>query len=87
MSELRGLLFVCIIIYTTRLIFHPAFLFVFPTFIYQDDALFVFRCCHLKYISTASLPPVTQRSREMTTSISFIIFLVKQETDYDLYLE
>src|SRR5437879_5592787 len=33
-----------------------------------DDARYVFRCCHLKNISTAPLPPDTYLYRQMTTS-------------------
>src|SRR5207249_6850282 len=33
----------------------------------QDDARYGFRCCHLKNIWTAPLPPETELSRQMTT--------------------
>src|SRR5256714_13358973 len=39
-----------------------------PNELNQDDARYVFRCCHLKNIWTAPLPPETQLSRQMTTS-------------------
>src|SRR5258708_16990760 len=35
-----------------------------------DDARYGFRCCHLKNIWTAPLPPETELSRQMTTSRS-----------------
>src|SRR5438105_2114103 len=38
----------------------------------QDDARYGFRCCHLKNIWTAPLPPETELSRQMTTSTTCI---------------
>src|SRR5690606_2156724 len=38
----------------------------------QDDARYGFRCCHLKNIWTAPLPPETELSRQMTTSTTSI---------------
>src|SRR5438094_10584306 len=38
----------------------------------QDDAHYGFRCCHLKNIWTAPLPPETELSRQMTTSTTSI---------------
>src|SRR5690625_7371450 len=43
-----------------------------PTELNQDDARYGFRCCHLKNIWTASLPPQTELSRPMTTSTTSI---------------
>src|SRR5437588_6796564 len=37
-----------------------------------DDARYGFRCCHLKNIWTAPLPPETELSRQMTTSTTSI---------------
>src|SRR6266699_93338 len=39
-----------------------------PNVLNQDDARYGFRCCHLKNIWTALLPPETELSRQMTTS-------------------
>src|SRR5205823_12579859 len=39
-----------------------------PNELNQDDARYGFRCCHLKNIWTAPLPPETELSRQMTTS-------------------
>src|SRR5438477_3537329 len=36
------------------------------------DARYGFRCCHLKNIWTAPLPPETELSRQMTTSTTSI---------------
>src|SRR2546423_842784 len=38
-----------------------------PNELNQDDARYGFRCCHLKNIWTAPLPPETELSRQMTT--------------------
>src|SRR3546814_6777975 len=41
----------------------------------QDDARYVFRCCHLKTIWTAPLPPESELARQLmnyTTSIDII---------------
>src|SRR5260221_8713745 len=43
-----------------------------PNELNQDDARYGFRCCHLKNIWTAPLPPETELSRQMTTSTSSI---------------
>src|SRR3989440_6825674 len=37
-----------------------------PNELTQDDARYGFRCCHLKDIWTAPLPPETELSRQMT---------------------
>src|SRR5205085_11715629 len=39
-----------------------------PNELNQDDARYGFRCCHLKNIWTAPLPPETELSRQMTRS-------------------
>src|SRR2546428_13227562 len=39
-----------------------------PNELNQDDAGYGFRCCHLKNIWTAPLPPETELSRQMTTA-------------------
>src|SRR5439155_9109980 len=41
-----------------------------PNELNQDDARYGFRCCHLKNISTAPLPPETALSRQMTSTTS-----------------
>src|SRR5581483_4371942 len=41
----------------------------------QDDARYGFRCCHLKNIWTAPLPPETELSRQTTTSTTSIDIL------------
>src|SRR2546425_12076440 len=43
-----------------------------PNELNQDDARYGFRCCHLKNIWTAPLPPETELSRQMSTSTSSI---------------
>src|SRR2546429_424886 len=43
-----------------------------PNELNQDDARYGFRCCHLRNIRTAPLPPVTQLSHHMPTSITSI---------------
>src|SRR5215470_5112277 len=43
-----------------------------PNKLNQDDARYGFRCCHLKNIWTAPLPPETELSRQMTTSTTSI---------------
>src|SRR5256884_414705 len=45
-----------------------------PNELNQDDARYGFRCCHLKNIWTAPLPPETELSRQMTTSTTSIFF-------------
>src|SRR5437667_12144794 len=67
-----------------------------PNELNQDDARYGFRCCHLKNIWTAPLPPETELSRQMTTSttsidrksgsagmprpISYAVFCLKKKT-------
>src|SRR5712692_3076983 len=43
-----------------------------PNALNQDDARYGFRCCHLKNIWTAPLPPETELSRQMKTSTTSI---------------
>src|SRR4051794_41679026 len=43
-----------------------------PNELNQDDARYGFRCCHLKNIWTAPLPPETELPRQMTTSTTSI---------------
>src|SRR5207247_10661049 len=43
-----------------------------PNELNQDEARYGFRCCHLKNIWTAPLPPETELSRQMTTSTTSI---------------
>src|SRR5699024_12410126 len=49
-----------------------------PNELNQDDARYGFRCCHLKNIWTAPLPPVTEIARQMTTSTTSIDFMCLQ---------
>src|SRR5205809_958745 len=46
-----------------------------PNELNQDDARYGFRCCHLKNIWTAPLPPETELSRQMTTSTTSIYII------------
>src|SRR5690625_1786274 len=43
-----------------------------PNELNQDDARYGFRCCYLKNIWTAPLPPETELSRQLTTSTTSI---------------
>src|SRR2546430_1219244 len=43
-----------------------------PKELNQDDARYGFRCCHLKNIWNAPLPPETELPRQMTTSTTYI---------------
>src|SRR2546430_14271762 len=43
-----------------------------PNELNQDDARYGFRCCHLKNLWTAPLPPETELSRHLTTSTTSI---------------
>src|SRR5262245_51392507 len=61
--------------------------------VYQDDARYGFRCCHLKNIWTAPLPPETELSQEeaeqskdrksgsagMPRPISYAVFCLKKK--------
>src|SRR5690242_21626266 len=50
-----------------------------PNELNQDDARYGFRCCHLKNIWTAPLPPETELSRKMTTSTTSIDIMGRSE--------
>src|SRR5438552_3984451 len=50
-----------------------------PNELNQDDARYGFRCCHLKNIWTAPLPPETELSRQMTTSTTSIDIMGLQD--------
>src|SRR5205085_4246044 len=52
-----------------------------PNELNQDDARYGFRCCHLKNIWTAPLPPETELSRQMTTSTTSIDIMGLQAAD------
>src|SRR3546814_9663503 len=43
-----------------------------PNELNQDDARYGFRCCHLKNIWNAPIPPETELSSQMTTSTTSI---------------
>src|SRR2546423_11997646 len=49
-----------------------------PNELNQDDARYGFRCCHLKNIWTAPLPPETELSRQMTTSTTSIDIMARK---------
>src|SRR5205085_5719762 len=59
-----------------------------PNELNQDDARYGFRCCHLKNIWTAPLPPETELSRQdrksgsagMPRPISYAVFCLKKKT-------
>src|SRR5207244_13338904 len=53
----------------------------------QDDARYGFRCCHLKNIWTAPLPPETELSRQMTTSKTYIDIMGLQAAYANLYID
>src|SRR5690554_7431327 len=60
-----------------------------PNELNQDDARYGFRCCHLKNIWTAPLPPETELSQEeadrksgsagMPRPISYAVFCLKKK--------
>src|SRR5437763_13039845 len=50
-----------------------------PNELNQDDARYGFRCCHVKNIWTAPLPPETELSRQMTTSTTSIDIMGRSE--------
>src|SRR2546422_11657185 len=66
-----------------------------PNELNQDDARYGFRCCHLKNIWTAPLPPETGLSRQMTTSTTSIeimgldaaYFNLHNEQDRDYFIQ
>src|SRR5204862_507754 len=58
-----------------------------PNELNQDDARYGFRCCHLKNIWTAPLPPDTELSRQMTTSTTSIDIMVLQAAYANLHTD
>src|SRR4051794_41592380 len=53
----------------------------------QDDARYGFRCCHIKNIWTAPLPPETELSRQMTTSTTSIDIMGLQAAYANLHTD
>src|SRR5437773_2204935 len=70
--------YLCCLFFFFLLILFPPISTLFPyttlfrSELNQDDARYGFRCCHLKNIWTAPLPPETELSRQMTTSTTSI---------------
>src|SRR5205807_780530 len=58
-----------------------------PNELNQDDARYGFRCCHLKNIWTAPLPPETDLSRPMTTSTTSIDIMGLQAAYANLHTD
>src|SRR5262245_5983103 len=58
-----------------------------PNELNQDDARYCFRCCHLKNIWTAPLPPETELSRQMTTSTTSIDIMGLQAAYANLHTD
>src|SRR5712672_4585977 len=58
-----------------------------PNELNQDDARYGFRCCHLKNIWTAPLPPETVLSRQMTTSTTSIDIMGLQAAYANLHTD
>src|SRR5262245_6110888 len=58
-----------------------------PNELNQDDARYGFRCCHLKNIWTAPLPPETDLSRQMTTSTTSIDIMCLQAAYANLHTD
>src|SRR5690625_6566710 len=58
-----------------------------PNELNQDDARYGFRCCHLKHIWTAPLPPETELSRQMTTSTTSIDIMGRQAAYANLHTD
>src|SRR5579864_7727802 len=58
-----------------------------PNELNQDDARYGFRCCHLKNIWTAPLPPETELSRHMTTSTTSIDIMGLQAAYANLHTD
>src|SRR5947199_201436 len=58
-----------------------------PNELNQDDARYGFRCCHLKNIWTATLPPETELSRQMTTSTTSIDIMGLQAAYANLHTD
>src|SRR5256885_13538998 len=62
-------------------------LFPYTTLFRSDDARYGFRCCHLKNIWTAPLPPETELSRQMTTSTTSIDIMGLQAAYANLHTD
>src|SRR5438132_13702054 len=74
---------------------------MFPIFFFHDTAtteiytlslhdalpIYGFRCCHLKNIWTAPLPPETELSRQMTTSTTSIDIMGLQAAYANLHTD
>src|SRR5256886_14937988 len=58
-----------------------------PNDLNQDDARYGFRCCHLKNIWTAPLPPETELARPMTTSTTSIDIMGLQAAYANLHTD
>src|SRR3989440_205704 len=58
-----------------------------PNELNQDDARYGFRCCQLKNIWTAPLPPETELSRQMTTSTTSIDIMGLQAAYANLHTD
>src|SRR5205809_344227 len=58
-----------------------------PNELNQDDARYGFRCCHLKNIWTAPLPPETELSRQMTTSTTSLDIMGLQAAYANLHTD
>src|SRR6266700_1818996 len=58
-----------------------------PNELNQDDARYGFRCCHLKNIWTAPLPPETELSRQMTTPTTSIDIMGLQAAYANLHTD
>src|SRR5215468_1246578 len=73
---------------TTGYIDHAAFLgTINPNELNLDDARYGFRCCHLKNIWTAPLPPETELSRQMTTPTTSIDIMGLQAAYANLHTD
>src|SRR5437870_7573925 len=55
--------------------------------LFRSDARYGFRCCHLKNIWTAPLPPETELSRQMTTSTTSIDIMGLQAAYANLHTD
>src|SRR5690625_1266109 len=58
-----------------------------PNELNQDDARYGFRCCHLKNIWTAPLPPETELSHQMTSSTTSIDIMRLQAAYANLHTD
>src|SRR5947209_11986619 len=58
-----------------------------PNELNQDDARYGFRCCHLKNIWTAPLPPETELSRQVTTSTTSVDIMGLQAAYANLHTD